>query len=937
MVIVQDKYLKDAALSTPDPERSLRNMHSFCSANPDHVDFLKENIRSVSLLFSVSQFLANFASSNPGELVEAVHWIDEPLDRNSIKSALRKYIGEIRRPSGDAMIRRMRLFKKKALLSITLRDITDKTDIVAGMSELSSLAEAIVNESLVFLRSGLNEVYGSPAEDSFSVIAVGKLGSEELNFSSDIDLLYIYGKEAGESSGITTAGGITKNRISSHEYYSKLGESLNKFLSASTEDGFVYRVDLRLRPEGQKGSIALSLPAYETYYESWGRGWERAVLLRARFLAGDDALGGAFLEMIKPFIYRKYLDFNAVDEIRKMKTKIDERFKKDDIKRGYGGIREIEFFTHALQLLYGGKDPLLRDRGTLRGLHLLLRRNLIGYDDYSALSGNYLFLRKLEHRLQQLNDLQTHSLPGTENELTALAGKMGFGLKADFLRELEFRRRTVRKIYDSLFLESRMDVREEGKNVALLLSEDMPDSELAEIVGHFQVRDMAKAVNDIRLIRDGMLSFQTLRSRRLLAEVLPRFLSEALRSGDPNSALGNLQPFAALLSSEESYLDLFAHSDVLIPALTRVFALSGYLSRRIIKRRQYLEVLTNEMFAGRTLLALKNDLRDVMASGQTPSDAVRILIQMEEIRLGIMFLDGKIDVIALVKGLTKTAEAVVSVCVDELAGNGFAVIGMGKLGGREITFESDLDLIFALEGDIREDCVKAAERLIRLLTSYTKEGIAYKVDVRLRPDGTRGPLVSAISGLKNYYDGPALFWEIQALLKARPVAGDSRTASLFMEMRERTLKERGREVSGADIGAMRKRIQRELSKEKEGYDLKLGPGGIEELEFIVQYLQLVNGCERKVLFVQGTLDAVKRLTAYNILAPEEAELMAKTYILFRTIESLGRLRGEPVLRKTEDSIRRAADFTGFETGEEFVEHIEETRKTIRRLFEKYLG
>ena len=343
--------LESAASSTPDPERALKNLRSFSEANPAHVPELEAHIREVSLLFSVSQFLANFSISNPDLLFEAIRKLYDPVSKEDMAGALQnagrsRSEGAInfspegrQRTTRESFAGTIRIFKKKLLLLLTLRDILNAVDIVDSMLELSLLADVIVEESVRLLRADMRATYGDPKDDAFSVIAVGKLGGNELNYSSDIDLLYVYGSEEGETSGVMTQGGIVKNRTSNHEYYCRLGEHLNRLLSMNTGEGLAYRVDLRLRPEGQRGSLAISLSAYETYYESWGREWERAVLLRARPAGGDASLGKSFMEMIRPFVYRKYLDFSALDEIRRMKTRIDEVFKKDDIKRGYGGIR----------------------------------------------------------------------------------------------------------------------------------------------------------------------------------------------------------------------------------------------------------------------------------------------------------------------------------------------------------------------------------------------------------------------------------------------------------------------------------------------------------------------------------------------------------------------------------------------------------------------
>jgi len=931
-----DNIIKDAASLTPDPERALKNLRSFCESNPRRADELERNIRPIAVLFSSSQFLANFASAHPDVLFDALQKIHDPVQKEPLAASFGEHIHALPLPSWEALLSRVRMFKKKALLLITLRDLLGKTDIVESMSELSLLADVIVEGSLPLVRSQMKEVYGDPEEDAFSVIAVGKLGSEELNFSSDIDLLYVYGEESGESSGIITSHGILKQRISNHEYYCKLGENLNKLLSLNTEDGLAYRVDLRLRPEGQKGSLAMSLAAYEIYYESWGRAWERAVLLRARPVAGEDVLGKDFIEMIRPFVYRKYLDFNAIDEIRKMRTKINETFKKDDIKRGYGGIREIEFFVHALQLIYGGKEPILRERSTLKGLHLLLQKNLIGYGDYSVLSDNYRFLRTLEHRLQQLNDLQTHSLPKADNEFIPLSKKMGFPDKDHFWRELEHRRGLVRKMYDSLFMQEKAVTIKGGESTGILLSEDLSDSEIRDLLASYHIKDREKTIRNIRHIRESTLSFQTLRGQRLLNEILPIFLSAALGSRYPDTAINNLQSFVSVLSSEESYLDLFVQNDLLIPILVRVFSQSEYLAKSIMKRREYLELFSHELYSLKSLLSLKRELRAIISAGQSMAEAIRIFKQREEIRLGVLFLDKRIDILRLVKGLSRTAEAIVSLCTDELAKDGFIVVGMGKIGGREITFDSDLDLIFACREDVQEKEVKAAERLIRLLTSYTKDGLAYRVDVRLRPEGTKGPLISAMNALERYYSRDAHSWEIQALLKARPIAGDPYTAQYFMEMREDILRRRGGEVSATDIKGMRERIQRELSREKEGYDIKLGPGGLEELEFAVQYLQLANADSHGDLLVQGTSDAIKRLASTDLIAGEEADFLRDSYLFYRKLESFMRLKGEPILKKSGISTGDVEEFMGFGDSKELFAHVEERRTQVRKRFEKYL-
>jgi [glutamine synthetase] adenylyltransferase / [glutamine synthetase]-adenylyl-L-tyrosine phosphorylase len=938
--------LKDAAYATPDPERSFKNLSSFIEKNPLSIDELEDNLRNVSLLFSYSQFLANYCILNPEILFNALKGMDNPASREVLSSCLKECFEKEGSALTDSRssaalvslspyMTAIRKFKTAEILKITLRDILKKVDLVETMIELSLLADVIIENSLSIVRRSLNEIYGSPANDAFSVIALGKLGGEELNFSSDVDLIFVYGTEIGETTGVTTSKGTTKNRITNHEYYCKLGEELTRFLTLSTGSGFVYRVDLRLRPEGQRGDIALALRGYEMYYESWGRAWERAMLLRARPIAGDRELAGSFMDMIKPFVYRKYLDFSAIDEIQRLKIRIDSTFKKNDIKRGYGGIREIEFFAQALQLIYGGREPLLREKSILKVLHRLLQKNLIGQEDYFTLQENYRFLRSLEHRLQQINDLQTHTIPTGEAEQDALAGKMGFEDRMSFNSDLEKRRAAVKSIYNSLFAEQKEDSLLSGT----FFDEEFSDTELKEYLSATGLENVDKAVRNIRNIKDSILNFQTLRGRRLLSDILPVFVDYALKSNAPDMALNHLQSFASLLGARESYLEIFSNHRELIETLTDVFSQSEYLSKMLMVRPEFLEMIGWQRTGKKSLADLKDEIKAAMSEGRSVNDALRLIRQMEEIRLGFLFLRRKIDIVELVKGLSKTAEAILSLSLDQVSEKSLnlAVIGFGKLGAREISFGSDLDIIFASPEDVTHSDTKSAERFLRMLISYTKEGVAYRVDTRLRPEGSKGPLVSSIDSFREYYSKSAAFWEFQALLKARPIAGDIKTGRSFIGMAGNMIMSHGKSISAADIRQMRDKILRELARESEGYDIKLGLGGIEEIEFTVQYLQLVNCHKDSKLLVQGTIDAIKRLGTSGILDRRDSDLLNSIYCFYRTLEGFLRLKGGSILKREERILKSISVFMGYKSNDDFINDLEQKRKLIREISERYLS
>jgi len=933
----------DAAAATADPGRALNNFQSFIKENPGRVEELRGHLREISVLFSISQFLSNFAIAKPDLLFQALNTLERPPVREEVRTGLYQELDrvsltktEISKHGLDPFMHVVRQFRMRELLKITLRDILRKADLIDTFIELSMLADIVTELSLEIVRRSLVDQFGAPENDGFAVIALGKLGAEELNFSSDIDLMYVYADENGETSGMVSAHGITKNRISNHEFYCRVGETLSRFLSLNTENGFAYRVDLRLRPEGQRGALALSLRGYELYYESWGRAWERAMLIRARPIAGDRATGDGFMELIRPFVYRKYLDFSAIDEIKSLKTRIDATFKKGDIKRGYGGIREIEFFTQALQLIYGGRETRLRERNTLKTLHTLMQKSLIGQEDYAALTDNYRFLRTVEHRLQQLNDIQTHTLPVGGEELDVLGRKLGMVNGKTFTSDLEKRRASVRRIYDSLFA-----AKEEAPSVErTFFDEELSDTELREHLSGRGFKDLGRAVRNIRAIKDSIFSFQTLRGRRLLSEILPAFVDSALKSSVPEEALNHLQSFAGLISTQESYLEIFIRDRKLIDMLIYVFSHSEYLTKVLISRPRYLEMIGWQEDLGRSILKLQDEVGAGISDGHSVNEIIRLLKQSEEIRLGLLFLQEQTSLRNVVRGLSRVAEAVLSACLGQISGAGsLAVIGLGKLGGREITFGSDIDLIFVTQGETTSLETRAAEKLLSMLTSYTKDGVAYRVDTRLRPEGSKGPLVSSLSAFRTYYDSSAQFWELQALLRARPLAGDVRTRRLFMSMAKDTLLTRGRDVLASDILHMRQRILQELSRERDGYDIKLGSGGLEELEFTVQFLQLRNCSAIRgglPVLVQNTMKAVQRLTLAGIIDSSDAGLFADAYLFFRTLESFMRLRGADILKPGSEDLLSAAVFMGYAVAHMFEAELQNHCRNVTTLSEKYL-
>lgn len=902
--------------NTPDAGRALGNLRAFFKEHPSVVESLSDGeLHSIAVLFGYSQFLAAYVLNEPEPLVFALRSMAVDVTAEYLRSEMISFSPETEINS------RLRKFKKKYLLLITLRNVTNRTDTIASMKELSALADVLTETALAVVRKTLAEQHGEPQDDAFSVLALGKLGANELNYSSDVDFICLYGTASGQTGGILNLSGVRTNRISNHEFYCKVTEGLSKVLNQNTADGFVYRVDLRLRPQGSRGPLAMSLNAYEQYYESWGREWERLALIRARHIAGDAALSAEFFKMTLPFVYRKYIDMRSIDEIKKLKKKIDSTFDEKDIKKGYGGIREIEFFTQALQLVYGGQSPILRERGLLIALHKLTQKKLIGYDDYSILCNHYLYLRKLEHCIQMLNDIQTHSLPTDVQQLEALARKMGNNTTEEFMSLLQNKRRQVRQIYDSLFGASASSTPDEQQSVETVFDKHK-SGKLMELLTERQIRNPERVNYSAGKIADTMSIFQTLQSRKLQDAIMPIFAAASLDSVNPEMAFSNLQRFSEILVTTPPYLELFNSNRWLIHTLVEIFAVSPYLTSVVTGDKKYLDMLSGGTQVTKPLSVMVLELQDMLKSTGSLSEAVSAFKKMEELRIGIAYMRGTKSLRDTLKGLSRIADAIIRCIVHSISSElNLNVAGFGKFGGRELTFGSDLDVVFIADNAQDESINAASERILRTLTAYTREGYTYKVDTRLRAEGSKGQLVNTLNGLYDYYMNKARVWEIQALIKARPITGSRWFKKEFISLKQAVIPVRGADVTALEIKAMRGKIKRELLKPGEGLNVKLQSGGIEDIEFLSQYLVLKHSGERPSIIVPGTVTALTRLARYGFLPDKEKTTLIRNYLLFRNLETALRLRGEKTLKEDRATLQGIVSVPGFSGISDFKETI----------------
>ncbi|MEW6003241.1 MAG: bifunctional [glutamate--ammonia ligase]-adenylyl-L-tyrosine phosphorylase/[glutamate--ammonia-ligase] adenylyltransferase [Nitrospirota bacterium] len=929
--------LNEASAGTPDPERASKNLERLLDHSPEFLEAHARQITTIARLFAYSQFLADYSIKNPANLSFSLRNLYYQVNKEEIVSEARRYFevspGRPFTLERKEALKLLRDIKKIHLLRITLRDILGITSLNESMAELSTLSEALIEIAFAISLMLMKERFGDLKGCSMAIIGLGKLGARELNYSSDIDIISVYRPEEYQSSGILTPSGVRANRIYSSEYFCRLTEIMAGLLHSQTEDGVAYRVDLRLRPNGQKGEIALSLNSYISYYESWGKTWERMALIRGRPVAGDSEIGQIFINAIEPFVWKRSIDYGDFEEIREIKRKIDTISDINDIKRGYGGIREVEFFVQTFQLLYGGERKKLRTGMLCEALQGLYKEGLLSIDDVTTLSQSYLFFRRLEHILQMKDDVQTHSVPSQPDEIEILSRKMNFHNGKEFISQLRLRRLMVRDMYNSL-----LGGAETQNEVMAFLESELSEDALEHYLSFKGFRHPGTALKNVNALYEQMSFGKTMKERGLLRKIVPLFLQEIMKSGNKDRALGMLVTFIEKIGNHESYIDLLLRRHDTIEMIVSTFTLSKYLTRLLLSLEN-LEGLFEYPDIRRDFSSVEIRLLHTLMQGTDPLKTIRELKIIEEMKSGLLFLKGFLNVYGLARTLSVLADTIVKVVVRYLnLEKDFAVVALGGFGARELNIGSDLDLVFVGEEDSGDISPKerSAEELIRFLSEYTEKGIAYKVDMRLRPDGSKGVLLNSIDGYRNYYLKSAHLWEIQSLLRARPVAGDRKLLRAFDNLKKMIILKRGIEVNGSVMERFRKRIIHEVSRESPGsYDIKYGPGGIKEIEFLVQYLQLKNIERFRNLVIYNTVATIKSLSRYAVLHRDTEEFLLQSHRFLRTTETILRLNGEVLLKVDSELIDIITGFLNLRSKEDLINRIEETKNGICEITQEY--
>jgi [glutamine synthetase] adenylyltransferase / [glutamine synthetase]-adenylyl-L-tyrosine phosphorylase len=847
-------------------------------------------------------------------------------------------------PNGSVLptARAMRRLRNLLICAIIRRDLDGQADLDEVVTAMSRFADFAVQTHLAELMAEMTALHGEPiGADSgrpqqMIVLAMGKHGGGELNVSSDIDLIFVYPED-----GDTKAGPGQKS-LSNHEFFVRLGRKLIAALSEVTEDGFTFRVDMALRPNGKSGPLVASLNMVEDYLIVQGREWERYAWVKARAVTGDPADIAALDAIVRPFVFRRYLDFGVIDAIRTMHAQIraevnrQERLhpeRNQNVKLGRGGIREIEFLAQVFQLIRGGRDPALRERSTRKTLRLLAERDLLAGDTVEQLLEAYSFLRNLEHRLQYLEDAQTHTMPVAPADKHTVARMMGMADEAELLVRLDAWRVFVAAQFDAIFADKAAGAEPVDPD-ALLSDPDNRDA-IADRLASLGFDDPQAAAN--RLVATWQAPrLQTLPEasrHRLVALVntalaqIPVVVADA-GFGSHAALLGRLLDFFEAIARRSAYLSLLTEYPHTLERVLRMINASGWAATFLTQHPILLdELLDDRGNAAEDLPSLAASLAAQLdaAAGDTERqlDILREAHHAQMFRLLALDLAGELSVERLADHLSALADLIVCEVVRRawrtIASRHrevpqFAVAAYGKLGGKELGYVSDLDVIFLFDDDddmAASNYAKLAQRFITWMTTHTPAGILFDIDTALRPDGASGMLVSSVAAFERYQQTSAWIWEHQALTRARFCAGDAAIGARFEAIREQVLRQdrsaRETELS-IEVVKMRRRMRDAHPPRDERFDLKHDEGGMIDIEFIVQYLVLRHACAYPRLTANvGNIALLKLCGQLGLIDAGLADGAAAAYRAMRKLQHQVRLQGQENARVERSLVAKHAD------------------------------
>ena len=837
------------------------------------------------------------------------------------------------------LMKALRLLRQREMMRIAYRDLAGAAGLESTMADLSALADACLEVATDILHGWLASIHGEPATDAGSpqrlvIIGMGKLGAEELNFSSDIDLIFAF-----PESGMTTG---TDRPISAEDFFTRLVRQLIRVIGAGTPEGLVFRVDTRLRPYGDNGPMIMSFDALEDYYQNQGREWERYAWIKARVAAGDHAAGEQLMDRLRPFVFRRYLDYGSFDSLRGMKAMITAEVQRKgltrNIKLGAGGIREVEFFGQIFQLMRGGVEPALQCRRLRDVLRRLAGLGLVPAAVVAELDDSYCFLRNTEHRLQEMADQQTHDLPTGTNERLLLAGAMGYDTAEAFEAVLGQHRHRVHAHFQQLLEPQEESSPAEGgdpadTDLSVLWLEAPSETEGRELLAGSGFEDPEEVHRLLTHLRDDPRTRSLSREgRSRLDRLIPLMLTAARSAEIPEQALGRMLEIIAAIQQRTNYLALLIENPAALEHLTRLAAISPWIVSFLSRH----PVLLDELLDPRTLYTPppKTDMAEDIRARIGSIDRDDLEYQIEELcifkqvntlRVAAADITGALPLMRTSDYLTDIAEVVLANVVElawqhlvgkhgypltggnrPLEPGGFAIIGYGKLGGIELGYGSDLDMVFLHAADAgttngtrpmdnAQFYARLGQRIVHILTTHTRAGRLYEVDMRLRPSGSGGILVSHMDAYRGYQESDAWTWEHQALIRARPITGDPHLTSAFADIRTGTItKPRDPEPLRREVLGMREKMRRETAIQRpEWFDIKQGIGGIVDIEFMVQYLVLLHAHRHPELARwSDNVRQLETLTLCGVITPDTELLLKSAYLEYRASVHRMNLRGE---------------------------------------------
>jgi glutamate-ammonia-ligase adenylyltransferase len=1013
---------------TPDPDMALNNLERFLGtrAGAGSLTTLLEHrartLETLLQLLGTSQFFSDLLALNPDYL----DMLRVPLRRSPSQAEMRDHLqAEVDTAFEDsAVLRAFRRFRQRQTLRIGTNDIIRDRPLEEVTRDIARVADAALEVALATAVRTVARRFGQPFTESGQparccVLAFGKLGGEELNYSSDIDLMFLYDED-----GATRGQHITS--VGNDDFFARVVGEIVRLLSAHTDRGQAYRVDLRLRPEGGRGPLARSLASTLAYYDSLGRTWERQALIKVRPVGGDLELGRSFLHSVESFVYRKYLSFAEINEIKAMKRTLEHKTSREgvsdrEVKTGRGGIRDIEFTIQFLQLLNGGDQPELRQRNTLLAMQALEQAGCLTDQEFRVLDDAYRFLRKTEHRLQLLFDLQTHKLPDGPEELTKLARRMGYVSRKrprslrkprqptplddappqtmpdvrdlivepldTFLHDYHEKTEPTRRILDHLLHQTFAGSAGDAQPESDLILDPNPDLEnVRAVLEKYRFRDVQGAYQNLaQLAQESVPFLSTRRCRHFLASIAPDLLRALAETPDPDMALVNLEKVTATLGAKAVLWELFSFNAPSLKLYVDLCAGSQFLSEILINNPGMIDELLDTLVLNqpRTAAELRAELADLCRGAADVDPILHSFQDKELLRIGVRDILGKATIRETTEALSDLAETILAriaalqaaalekrVGVPMLAEGErtgkhcrFALLGLGKLGGREMNYHSDLDLVLIYEGegrtappegwtrfdpfeptDVLPFFTDLAQRIIRSMSVLGPMGRLYQVDMRLRPTGRSGSLVLPLAEFRRYFAAPggaAQLWERQALTRARVVYGDPDFGRAVMAVvHEGAFALVWRTEMADEILSMRQRLEGSRAER----DLKRGFGGVVDVDFLMQLFQLKYGRERPALRTPNTWDALDALETANLLSAEDHAALRAGYDFLLRVQSRLRIvhnRSLDAVPGDTREVGKLARRLGYESGATFLAELEwhtaQTRERFLRLVERERG